>query len=337
MKVLIINQAEVYRLLPMDECMDLMAQTLVALTQAKAMNPLRQVLHLPSKQGLLGIMPGYVEDLKALGLKAVSVFHNNKGTEHDSHQGAVLVFEAEHGCLRAIVDASAITAIRTAAVSGVATRLLAREDAQELAILGSGVQAHRHFEAMLVARRIRRVRVWSRNVDHAEAFVRNISGRQDIVVNATKNVADAVKGADIVCTTTSAQEPLLLGRWLAPGVHINAVGSSMPFARELDSEVVARSRLFVDRRESTLNEAGDFLVPKREGTVGDDHIQGEIGELLSGQVIGRRSVEEITLFKSLGLAVEDIASGHYVYEKALQKGLGTWVELGGNREVSFPL
>jgi len=334
MKVLIINQAEVHQLLPIDECMEAMAAALTALSHGKAINPLRQVLHLPDRRGLLGIMPGHLEGLNSLGLKVVSVFHNNRGTEHDSHQGAVLVFEAEHGCLQALVDASAITAIRTAAVSGVATRLLAREDAGELAILGSGVQAHAHVNAMLAARSIGRVRVWSPNPEHVQAFARNICEKQAIEATAVNSAREAVKGADIICTATSSREPVLMGEWLAPGVHINAVGSSMPQARELDTNAVAKSRLFVDRRESTINEAGDYLIAKREGTIGDHHIQGELGEILAGQIVGRRSDQEITLFKSLGLAVEDIAAAHLVYQKAVEQGLGTWVEFGGARYVS---
>ena len=332
MKVLIINQTEVHQLLPIDDCMRSMAEALTAVSSGKAINPLRQVLHLPDKRGLLGIMPSYHDGLNIVGLKVVSVFHNNKGTSHDSHQGAVLVFEAEHGSLLAIIDASAVTAIRTAAVSGVATRLLAREDAEELAIIGSGVQAHTHVDAMLATRRIERVRVWSPNSDHVTAFVRNIAERYDTKVTPAKNALDAVRGAHIVCTTTSAREPVLLGDWLEPGAHINAVGSSIPLARELDSEAVAKARLFVDRRESTLNEAGDFLIPKKEGIIGDHHIQGEIGEILLGQVQGRKTQNEITLFKSLGLAVEDIASGHFVYQRAIERGLGTWVEFGGDRQ-----
>jgi ornithine cyclodeaminase/alanine dehydrogenase-like protein (mu-crystallin family) len=248
MKALIINQAEVYQLLPMNECMETMAEALAAISSGKAINPLRQVLHLPDKRGLLGVMPSYLEDLNAVGLKVVSVFHNNKGTAYDSHQGAVLVFEAEHGCLQAIIDASAITAIRTAAVSGVATKLLAREDAEELAILGSGVQAHTHVNSMLTARRIRRVRVWSPNPDHVRTFVRHISEKYDTPVAPAASAFDAVKGADIVCTTTSARDPVLMGDWLTAGAHINAVGSSIPLARELDTAAVAKSRLFVDRR-----------------------------------------------------------------------------------------
>src|SRR5262249_1660685 len=189
--------------------------------------------------------------------------------------------------------------------------------------------------AMLIARRISRVRIWSPNPDHVQTFVRNISERYDTSVTPGASGFDAVKGADIVCTTTSAREPVLMGDWLTAGAHINAVGSSAPLARELDTAAVAKSRLFVDRRESTLNEAGDFLIPKKEGIIGDHHIQGEIGEILLGKVAGRQTNEEITLFKSLGLAVEDVASGYCVYQKALEKGFGAWVEFGGHRQFSL--
>jgi ornithine cyclodeaminase len=212
---------------------------------------------------------------------------------------------------------------------------LAREDADELAILGSGVQAHAHVKAMLAARNIGHVRVWSPNPEYVRAFARNICESRDIEVTPMNNPLDAVKGADIVCTTTSAREPVLMGEWLTPGVHINAVGSSIPQARELDTDAVAKSRLFVDRRESTINEAGDYLIPKQEGIIGDHHIQGELGEILAGQIDGRRSAGEITLFKSLGLGVEDIASAHLVYQKALQQDLGTWVEFGGERHIGL--
>ena len=335
MKVLIINQAEVYELLPMAECMGVMAEVLSALARDEALNPLRQALQLPDQRGILGIMPGYVGNINSFGLKIVSIFHHNKGTEHDSHQGAVLLFDAEHGSLKAILDGSAITAIRTAAVSGVATRLLSRDDATELAVIGSGVQAHSHVSAMLEARPLQRVRVFSPDADHAASFVARIRESRGIDSVVAESVSEAVAGADIVCTTTSSSEPILLAPWLAPGTHINAVGSSVPFARELDSQAVLRSRLFVDRRESTVNEAGDFLNPKREGLIDDSHIRGEIGEILIGKVKGRQSENEITLFKSLGLAIEDVASAHVVYEKAVTRGLGTWVDFGGDRRLEL--
>lgn len=311
-----------------------MERVLAALTNGEALNPLRQGLRLPEQRGLMGVMPAYVGPLNSFGLKIVSVFPNNAGTNHDSHQGAVLLFDATHGSLQAILDGSSITAIRTAAVSGVATKLLARDDAKSLALLGSGVQAHTHLNAMLVARKISHLSVWSPNAEHVANFVQTIRQR-GLAATAAANVHEAVKGADIVCTTTSALEPILKGSWLSPGTHVNAVGSSIPSTRELDSAAVAMAKLFVDRRESTLNEAGDFLIPKREGIIGDDHIKGELGEILTGRVTGREGSDEITLFKSLGLGVEDVASARLIYENAVQQNVGTWIEFGGERQLMF--
>src|SRR3990172_2279587 len=203
MEVLIVNQAEVTALLPMAECMDVMAEALKAVGRGETILPLRPVLWLPEKVGALGMMPAYIAPLKALGLKVVSVFPGNHGTEYDSHQGAVLLFETEHGRLLAIVDASEITAIRTAAVSGVATKLLAREEASDLAILGSGVQARTHLEAMLLARKIKRVRVWSRNLEHGKEFAERESRRHKINIEPMANTQETIKNADIICTTTA--------------------------------------------------------------------------------------------------------------------------------------
>lgn len=331
MKVLIVNQSEVQELLPMAECLDVMAEAFRKLARGDAILPLRPVMWLPERAGALGMMPGYIGGI--MGLKVVSVFASNHGTEYDSHQGAVMIFETKHGQPLALMDASSITAIRTAAVTGVATRLLAREDAGDLAILGSGVEAETHLAAMKVARPLRRVRVWSRNADHARHFAEVQSKKNNLNVEVCGSVQEAVSGADIICTTTAAPEPILLGEWIADGTHVNAVGSSVAFTRELDTAAVVKSRLFVDRRESTTNEAGDFLFPKKEGAIGDDHILGEIGEILIGKVQGRRSPDEITLFKSLGLAIEDVSAAHYVYDQAVQKKRGTWVELGGERHA----
>jgi ornithine cyclodeaminase len=331
MKVLIVNQSEVRRLLPMKECIDLMADTLAAVERGEAILPLRPVLRMPEKEGALGMMPSYLRNIEAVGLKVITVFHGNHGTKYDSHQGAVLLFETTHGQLLSIMDASSITAIRTAAVSGVATRLLARKNASSLTILGSGVQAKTHLAAMVESRGITAATVWSRNAEHARHFADRESKRYGIPVIMAPSVEEAVRGADIICTTTGAREPILKGEWIAPGTHINAVGSSVAFARELDATAVKRSRLFVDRRESALNEGGDFLLAKQEGAIGDDHILGEIGELVLGKTEGRRNADDITLFKSLGLSVEDLASADYIYKKALEEGAGTSVELGGER------
>jgi ornithine cyclodeaminase len=331
-KVLVVNQAEVTRLLPMGECIEAMGRALLALARDEVVLPLRQVVRLPDGSGVLASMPAVAGHIGALGLKCITVFPGNHGTELDAHQGAVLLFEASRGRLLAVMDATAITAIRTAAVSALATRLLAREDAGDLAILGSGVQARTHLKALSLVRPLRRVRAWSRDPRRVGAFAEDAAKRLGIAVEPAGSARQAVEGADLVCTTTSSREPVLAGEWIAPGAHVNAVGASIPTSRELDSAAVARARLFVDRRESALNEAGDVLVPRREGAIGDDHIQGEIGELLAGRVPGRRSRDEVTLFKSLGLAVEDVASAHLIHANATAAGAGTWVELGGGRE-----
>ncbi len=216
-----------------------------------------------------------------------------------------------------------MTAIRTAAASAVATRALAREEAGDLAILGSGVQARTHLDAMRAVRPLRRVRVWSRRPESARRFAEREGERTGLAVEPMPSAREAVDGADLICTVTAAREPVLLGEWILPGAHVNAAGACTPNARELDAAAVARSRLFTDRRESLLAEAGDFLLARGEGAVADDHILGEIGEVLEGKVPGRRADAEITLFKSLGIAVEDLAAGWHVYRKALAAGRGS--------------
>jgi alanine dehydrogenase len=332
MEVLIVNQREVPELLPMGECIDVMAEALAALTRGDAVMPLRGMAGVPDQPGLLAWMPSMLPGSDVMGIKVISVFPN-EGTELESHQGAILLFESEQGRLLAVVDASEVTAIRTAAVSGLATRLLAREDADELAILGSGTQARTHLEAMVVVRDLRHVRVWSRNPDHARSFAADASSRHGLPVESTGTAREAVEGAGIVCTTTSSTEPVLEGRWLAPGTHVNAVGFAGPTGRELDTEAIARSRLFADRRESILAEAGDFLIPRAEGAVADDHVAGELGEVVLGKVDGRTSPAQITVFESLGLAIEDLAAVKHIYRRARETGRGTRVELGGERHA----
>ncbi|MGH7615643.1 MAG: ornithine cyclodeaminase family protein [Gemmatimonadaceae bacterium] len=331
--MLILSQSDIERLLPMDACIEVMAAALSSLATGDAALPLRTVMRIPKTENFFAAMPGYVEvhGRGVFGAKLVTVFPGNQGTAFDSHQGAVLIFDNEHGGVAAMLDGTAITSTRTAAVSGVATRALAREDATTLAVLGSGVQAHTHLTAMCAVRPIRTLRVWSRNPDHARKLVE--AGRRDFGLEASVSAtgADAVRGAHIVCAATSSNEPVLLGEWLSPGAHVNAVGVSQPHARELDSAAVVRSRLYVDRRESALNEPGDILVPLEAGEISPDHIVGEIGEVLIGRVGARRSADEITLFKSLGLAIEDLASASYVYAEALRTGAGVRVELGGAR------
>ena len=332
--MLVLSQRDVTALLPMNACIDVMAATLASLARDEAILPLRTVLRFPDGNGAFAVMPGYLGVPQTIGAKVITVMPGNHGTAFDSHQGAVLLFDPGNGSLAALLDATAITTIRTAAVSAVATRELARANASSLAILGAGVQGHAHLEAMCAVRPITSLRVWSRNAEHARQLAAVASERFHLEASVATTPADAVRGIDIVCTTTSATEPVLRGEWLSPGTHINAVGASTPSARELDSVTVVRSRLYVDRRESALKEPGDLLVPLCDGEIGIEHIVGELGEVLIDRAPKRGSGEEITLFKSLGLAIEDLAAASYVCAAASRVGAGVHVELGGARHAT---
>jgi ornithine cyclodeaminase len=327
MKILILNHDEVARLLPMKECIAVMREALMKLAAGEVHQPLRTIVRPPDAAGVMGLMPSYVGgDRAAYALKTVCIFPGNPAQGKDAHQGAVLLFSAETGELQALMNASAITAIRTAAVSGVATDLLARADASRLAIVGAGVQARTHLIAMSEVRPIERCRVVSRTAEHARRFAAEMSGSVSFTIEPVETVEEALDGADVIVTVTNATDPVVGREWIAPGVHLNVVGSSTPNAREVDIATIADSALFVDRRESTLNEAGDYLAAAREGAIGPEHIRAELGEVLTGVRPGRTSPDEITLFKSLGLAVEDLAAANYLYARAKELNAGTWVE-----------
>jgi ornithine cyclodeaminase len=322
----ILTRTDVEALLPMRDCIEVMARTLRATARGEAINPLRTALRFPDGRGLVGLMPAQLASPPCAGVKIVTVMPGNHGTPYDSHQGAVVLFETEHGCPIAMIDASSVTMIRTAAVSALATRLLAREAASTLAMLGSGVQASSHLAAMREVRAIDRVRVWSRTRANADAFAKKEVEKHGIPIEAAPDAESAVADADIVCTTTSAKEPVLKGAWLTEGTHVNAVGACFRSFRELDTEAVRRARLFVDRRESALHEAGDFLIPLEEGAIAESHIRAEIGELLLGTAEGRGSPSEITIFKSLGIGVEDLGAAHHLWTMAERLGRGGLVD-----------
>lgn len=333
--MLILPQAEVERLLPMGECIEVMTSTLAALARGQALLPLRTMILIPDSTDVFAVMPAYLGNPSTIGAKIITFFPRNHGTPYDSHQGAVLLFDPDTGALAAMLDATPVTTIRTAAVSAVATRLLAREDAPTLAILGAGVQGYVHIEAIRLVRPIEQLRVWSRTRAHAERLAAAARERFGLEAMVAASGAEAVRGADVVCTTTSAREPVLLGEWLEPGTHVNAIGASHRTAREIDSRTVVLSRLYVDRRESALKEPGDILVPLEDGDITADHIVAEIGDLLVGRGQGRRDAHEITLFKSLGLAIEDLAAASHVLAAARRTGAGVSVELGGARHALF--
>ena len=327
MKILVLNTQQIRELLPVSECIELMADALSALARDEVYQPLRTIVRPPGARGLLGLMPAFRSGAHgAFGLKAICVFPENPTQGKDAHQGAVTLFNRETGELLALMNASEITAIRTAAVSAVATRLLAREDASELAIIGAGVQARTHLAALACVRKIKRARVAARTFSHAQRLAVEMQPRFSFPIEPVESIDQAVRAADLIVTATSSLEPVIQRDWISPGAHINAIGTHSPKSREIDSATMASARIFVDRRESALNESGDYLLAAAEGVVSPKSIIGEIGELLIGSKSGRTSESEITLFKSLGLAIEDVACADYLYRKALDQNVGSWVD-----------
>lgn len=326
--MLILTHSQVRELLTMRDCMKVVGEALADLARGEGVQPLRAGFLLPDRSGVLAWMPGSLAAGQVFGVKILSVVVDPGALGVDSHQGGVLIFDSANGAPLALLEAGAVTAVRTAAVSAVATDHLARKDASTLAILGAGTQARSHVEAMLEVRPIERVRVWSRDPAKVRAFVKEQARQHCVVAEAAASVQAAVAGADIVCTTTSAHEPVLPGVLLEPGMHVNAVGASIPTWRELDTEAVCRSELFTDRRESLEHEAGEYILGLEEGSIRPDHLRAELGEVLIGAHPGRTSDDEITLFRSLGLAVEDVAAGRLAYQRALARGVGTRVDLG---------
>jgi len=325
--MLIINHQDVERVFTMPTAIDVMRDALLSLDRGDAVQPMRMAMPLPADRGIVWIMPAVAGTPASPGLKALSAYPGNHGTAFDTHQGAVLLF-GDHGELLALVDATALTATRTAAVSAVATGALARPDATELAILGSGSQAMAHVEAMTCVRPISHVRVWSRTAANAEHFARAVRERFAVAVVACESVQAAVDGADIICTTTGAQRAILAGRMVQAGTHINAVGSGSPAARELDGEVLRSARVFVDRTDCALREAGDIILAIADGLFAAGDIAGDLGAVLAARVVGRSTPAEITVFKSVGLAVEDVAAARSTYDACRRLGLGREIPFG---------
>ena len=331
MRVLVLSHRDVVAALPPAACAESMAAVLAARARGETHMPLRSIMAPSGAAGIMGLMPGWRaarQDRAAVfALKAICVIPGNPGRGLDAHQGIVTLFDGETGVPTAILDASAVTAVRTAAVSAVATDVLARTQARTLAILGAGVQGRAHLQALAAVRDFTRVRVYAPTRAHAQALAddaRPAGGE----VRAVATAEDAVRGADVVVAATNSPEPVLARAWLAPGAHVNAVGASTPRAREIDTATVAASALFCDSRESLRNEAGEFQLAVREGAIaGEEHVRAELGEVLAGSAPGRRDDGELTLFRSLGIAVEDLAAAETAVAAARAQGLGTEVEL----------
>jgi ornithine cyclodeaminase len=319
--MIVLSEQDVRELLDIESCIEAMEEVLASLARGELFQPLRSIVRPPGAEGLFGLMPAYrAGPAAAWALKEIAVVPDNPSRGLDTHMGGVLLHDGVTGELVAVMNAAPITEIRTAAVSGVATRALARPDAQRVAILGSGAQARGHVHAMRAVLHDPEIRIWSRHLDAAEALAGEVGA------TVYPSVDSALFGAEVVCTTTAAREPIVEKRWLARGAHVNAVGSCFPTTRELDTETVAHSSFFTDRRESCFSEAGDYLLAAAEGAVGPEHVKAELGEVLAGMHPGREHEDEVTVFESLGIAVEDLASAELVVRRARERGVGVEVE-----------
>ncbi|MEM6831986.1 MAG: ornithine cyclodeaminase family protein [Pseudomonadota bacterium] len=288
-------------------CIDAMRKAMIAFSTGKTQQHLRTVLSV-GEHKVLGIMPGAMDDEAVFGAKLISVFSNNFDHGKPSHQGLIVLFEAAYGAPICVVDAGTVTAIRTAAASAAATDALAREDANSLALLGYGEQAYQHALAINEIRDLKIVKVWGRSHDRSTDLAKHLSATTSIDVEPVPTAREAVASADIICTVTSAQDPILFREWVMPGAHINAVGSSIPGPAEIDNALVKSARFVADSRAGVVSQGGEFLRAKKAGLINDDHIIGEIGDVFAGSLIGRQSVEDITIYKSLGHIVQDLAA-----------------------------
>jgi ornithine cyclodeaminase len=322
----IINRHEVERLLPMAACIDVMADAMRAASGGGVSMPLRMFTPLADGSGSFGLMPGSTLEPPFFGAKVISLLPDNPSRELPTVQGYVSLFDHHTGKPVALIEGSSVTAIRTAAASGLATRELAGKNAHTHGLFGTGVQAVTHIDAIACARDIREVVVWGRDAEKTRRFAERQSERVEFDVRATDDPVEAAS-CDVVSTVTAATKPVLTGEWLRPGCHVNLVGAHTADAREADTAAIRRSSVYVDLVESALKEAGDLLIPIGEGAISKQHILGEIGKVLAGEVSGRTGDGEITLYKSLGIVAQDLFAAARIYARALEEGAGVEVDL----------
>ena len=302
-----IDRDEVAARLTYEKCIPIVRQAMIAFSRGETKQLLRSIIPLADGR-MFGVMPGAMGERAVFGAKVLSVFPDNFAKGIRSHQGVVIIFDPESGAPVCVAHAGEITAIRTAAASAVATDALAQKDARRMALLGYGEQAETHAKAIQKVRELESIAVWGRSPERARALAERMSQQLGIPVTASESVEQAVADADIICTLTSAYDPILKGEWVRPGTHLNVVGSGYAGPAEIDNDLVVRSRFIADSREGVLQQGGEFLRAKAAGLVGDGHIVGEIGQVLAGVIEGRRFAEEITVYKSLGHVVQDLSS-----------------------------
>jgi alanine dehydrogenase len=329
---LLLTEADVRSLIAYPELVTAMQSAVVRFSAREVNQPLRTVLTVGPDKAFFGVMPASIGETGVLGAKIVTFFTRNAERGLPTHLATVLLFDHDTGALLAILDGRFITEARTAAVSALSARLLVHQPGPvRVAILGSGVQARSHFEAMVATIAVKEVRVWSptrANLERAVADMTAALGVDDgLDVHAVTTAEQAVQGAQVVVLATSATEPVVDDRWIAEGTHVISVGACRPDQREMDPALVARSRLFVDSREGALTESGDVVLGIREGRFDQSHIAGELGEVVSGRSDGRTAADQVTIFKSLGMAVEDVVSARLVFDRALERGLGTRIDI----------
>lgn len=325
--MLVLSEKQVESLVDPDELIAALERAHVQYSTGKAVMPVRLVVPLPQIQGRITSMPGFLDENKSLGMKIVTYFAENPARNLPAILGSILLFSSETGALIAVMDGSYITAIRTACASAMATKVLAISETPVLAILGAGVQARAHIQALTRVRKIAQIKVYSPSGVSAVSLRRELEPALGIPIEVSASAENAVRNADIVVTGSTAKEPILKTAWLRDGVHINAVGSHRPEYRELEGPVVARAKVFVDSRPAIMAECGDILLAMKERLIDETHICGEIGEVLAGIKPGRSSAAEVTLYKSVGIAIQDVAAAHLVYDKALKLGVGTMIEI----------
>ena len=320
----LLTEADVRAVLSMEDLIAAMENALERFSAGAVRQPLRSVVE-AGGHGFYGVMPAYLEQPPALGTKLVSVYHGNLARGLTSHLATIVLHDPETGELQAVMDGRYITEARTAAVSAASARHLARSDARVLAILGTGVQARSHVEALSRVHAFGETRIWGRTAERAAALATELAPSIRGRIAAVPSVRDAVDGADVIALVTASTEPVLRREWVAAGAHVCAVGACRPTQREMDTALVKEARLFVDSRAGALAEAGDIVIPIAEGAFDAAHIAAELGDVFAGRAAGRRNATEITIFKSLGMAVEDVAAARLAFERAAALGLGRGV------------
>lgn len=320
---ILLTEDDVKALLSMDHVIATMESALADFSSGRVVQPLRTVIQVGPQKAFYGVMPAYIPRLPALGAKMVTVFASNAERNLPSHLATISLFDPETGALLALVDGRYITEARTGAVSAVSVNYLAKPDAGVLALIGSGVQARSHLEAIDRVRQLHDVRVWSPSAERRNAFATDMASHVAAPLRAVATAEEAVRGASIVVLVTSAREPVVRSDWIADGAHICAVGACRPDQREMDAALVARGELWVDSREAALSEAGDILLAIKDGVIDQNHIAGELGAFVESA--SRRKDDRLTIFKSLGMGVEDVAAAHLALMKARQAGRGQMI------------